>query len=82
MSDQADGGGVVLPAGVARRDRRLRIAAHHHRPQGAQPLQARVRPRVLVSVDEHRSLLAAGDSHRHDLAGEVAGPLCRDRPLV
>ncbi len=82
MGDQADGRGVVLAAGVTSGDRCLRVAAHHHRPQGGQPLQARIRPWVLVGVDEDRALLAVGDGHRHDLVGEVAGPLRRDRPLM
>ena len=53
----------------------------HDRTQLAEHFERAVRPRVLVGVDDDVAL-AARHGHRHDLVGEPARLLRRDRPLV
>ena len=69
--DDADGGAVVLAAGVAGGDGGLRVVLAHDRAQLGQRLDVRVGPDVLVAVDD-RVALPAGHGHRDDLVGEPA----------
>ena len=83
MGDEADGGAVVLAAGVTGGDGRLGVLREHHRAQRRQLLEARIGPWVLVGVDDRRRGAAlARQLDRHDLLGERAALLRGDRELV
>jgi hypothetical protein len=65
---------VVLAAGVAGGDRRVRVHAQADRPQGGQAFQRGVRPGVLVGIDQ-RGRGVAPARHRDELV--VEAPLAR-----
>src|ERR1700739_4100265 len=72
MGDEADGGAVVLAAGVAGGDGRLRVLAGHDGAQRPQALERRVGARVLVAVDQAGAGLALPDLDRDELLREDA----------
>ncbi len=77
VGDDARRRAVVLTAGVAGGHGGVGVLARHHRTQARERLEAGVRARVLVHVDDRVT-----NRHGHQLGGETTLPVRRDRPLV
>ena len=81
MGDQTDGGAVVLPAGVAGRDRSLRVRSRHDRTKRGQGLEGSVGSGMLIALD-YLFAPAGRDANRHEFVGEDAFTLGAHGPLM